>query len=142
SSRFAGPTTASSIALDTKPHGGKDSTLIQFQWRSGCGSKRGQTIQPALRRELSPRHQRKVKLLTKLPSRRLSGGRHARGYNDMGGGGSHCGRSRIRRSNNRRPPRNLAHSEQTFPNLAAALLLRGDRGRGRRGGDRVGARSA
>ena len=30
---------------------------------------------------------------------------------------------RIRGFHNRGPPRNLAHSQQTFPNLAAALLL-------------------
>ena len=38
----------------------------------------------------------------------------------------------------RRPPRNLAHSQQTFPNLAAALLLPRDWGRARRGGTRAG----
>ena len=57
--------------------------LHRSGWRSGYGSKRGRMIQPALRRELSPRHQRKVKLLTELPSRRLSGGRHVQGSDAM-----------------------------------------------------------
>ena len=51
-------------------------------------------------------------------------------------------RGRIRRFHNRGPPRNLAHSQQTFPNLAAALLLPRDRSRTERGGHPVGARSA
>jgi hypothetical protein len=47
---------------------------------------------------------------------------------------------RIRGFHNRGPPRNLAHSQQTFPNLAAALLLPRKRVRAERSGHPVSAR--
>jgi hypothetical protein len=53
---------------------------------------------------------------------------------------SHSQRGRIRRFHNRGPPGNLAHSQQTFPDLAAALLLPGD-GFAECGGHPANARS-
>src|SRR5436309_2879607 len=75
--------TANCIAPETKPHGGKSSTLIRYQWHSGYGSTRGRTIEPALMRQLSPRPSRKATLLTELRKRRPRDGGHVRGADGL-----------------------------------------------------------
>jgi hypothetical protein len=104
------------------------------------------TIKHALMQELSLSRRRKVPLLPELQNpvimvraakNRPRDGRYAQRYDALRGVVSHSHRGRIRRFHNRRPPRNLAHSQQTFPNMDVALLLPGDRRGRERSGDQV-----
>ena len=72
-----------------------------------------------------PSRHRKVPLVMEPRKRRPRDGRYAQRD------GAYSQRGRILRFHNRGPPRNLAHSQQTFPNLGcgvATKALAEDRG--------------